>query len=43
MMGYLRGFDRQINSPCGYQRECMKKSMENIDSDVKVIYGFVLL
>ena len=27
-----------MNSPCQYQRKCMKKGMENMDSDVRVYW-----
>ena len=28
--------DCQMNSPCQYQRKCIEKSMENMDTDVRV-------
>ena len=36
MITNLRSFDCQTNSPCQYQRNCTEKSMENIDTDVRV-------
>ena len=32
----LRSFDCYTNSPCQYQRKCQGKSIENMDTDVKL-------
>ena len=37
MIANPRGFDLQMNSPCQYQMKHMEKSMENMDTDVKVL------
>ena len=36
MITNLRSFDYWINSPCQYQRKCEGKSMEKMDTDVRV-------
>ena len=32
----LRSFNLQMNSPCQYQKKHVQKSMENIETDVRV-------
>ena len=36
MIANLRCFDCKTNSPCPDVRKCIEKSMENIDTDVRV-------
>ena len=36
MITTQRSFHCETNSPCQYQRKCLKKSMENVDTDVRV-------
>ena len=36
MIANKRGFDCETNSPCQYQRTCIKISRENMDSDITV-------
>ena len=35
-MANLRKFDCETNSPCQYWRKCIEKSIENMDTDVRV-------
>ena len=32
----LRSFDLHLNSPCQYQKKHVEKSMENMETDVRV-------
>ena len=45
MITNLRSFDCFMNSPCQYQRKCIGKGRENIDTDIGVwrvhSYSFV--
>ena len=36
MIANLSSFDFQINSPCQWQKKCMEKSIENMDTDIRV-------
>ena len=36
MINTLRGFDCLKNSPCLYQTKCIKNSVENMGTDVRV-------
>ena len=36
MIANLNSFDFQMNSPCQWQKKHMEKSMENMDTDVRV-------
>ena len=36
MIANLRSIDLQMNSPCQYQKKHMVKSVENVDTDVRV-------
>ena len=36
MIANWRSFDWQTNSPCQHLRKCIKNSMENMHTDVKV-------
>ena len=36
MIANLSSFDFQMNSPCQWQKKCMEKSMENMDTDIRV-------
>ena len=36
MITNVRSFDLQINSPCQYQKKYIEKSMENLDTNVRV-------
>ena len=36
MIANLRSFDFQINSPCQWQKKRMEKSIENMDTDIRV-------
>ena len=36
MIANLSSFDFQINSPCQWPKKHMEKSMENMDTDIRV-------
>ena len=36
MIANLRSFDLQVNSPCQYQKMHIEKSIQNMDTDVRV-------